>query len=103
MECLKEAAKNKLSKKEIECAILSFYGQYTCPNAPNVHGAIALKRVVRGITQKQIDDYVKSIIEVTAEDLTDAAARLVEASKHEMRSMMCSKETEADGNIIDFD
>lgn len=103
LECLKEAAKNKLSKKEIECAILSFYSQYTCPNAPNVHGAIALKRVVRGITQEQIDDYVKSIIAVTAEDLTDAAARLLEASKNEMRSMMCSKETETDGNIIDFD
>lgn len=102
-ECLKEAAKNKLSKKEIECAILSFYGQYTHPNSPNLHGIISLKRVLRGITQEQIDDYVKSIIALSPEDLMEAAENLIEAGKHEMRSMMCSKETETAGNIINFD
>ena len=64
---------------------------------------INVRHYPKNFTQEQIDDYVKSIIEVTAEDLTDAAARLVEASKNEMRSMMCSKETETEGNIIDFD
>ena len=103
IDCLKEAAAKNLSREEIECAVLSFYSQYACPNAPSVHGAIALKRVLRGITQEQIDEYVKYVLELTAADLKEAAENIVAASQNDTRAMLCSNETKTKGNILKID
>ena len=103
IDCLKEAAAGSLSTQDIECAALSFYSQYACPNAPSVHGAIALKRVIRGVTQEQIDDYVKYVLELNAADLKEAAETLVVASQNGTRAMLCSNETKTKGNILKID
>ena len=103
IDCLKEAAAKNLSREDIECAVLSFYSQYACPNAPSVHGAIALKRVLRGITQEQIDEYVKYVLELTAADLKEAAENIVAASQNDTRAMLCSNETKTKGNILKID
>ena len=103
IDCLKEAAAGSQSREDIECAALSFYSQYATPNAPSVHGAVALKRVLRGVTQEQIDDYIKYVLELNAADLKEAAETLVAASRNDTKAMLCSKETKTKGNILKID
>ena len=102
VESLKEVINNKLSQDDIECAILSYYSRYTIPNSPSVHGTIALRRVIKGINQDIIDFYVKNVLEINADDLLDAAKSVFDSCKDSVKAMLCSKETEINGNVLEL-
>lgn len=101
-QCIEEVRQNKLSNEEMECAIVSIYSNYVKPIAPGVHGVKALRRMFAGVSQDIVNEYVKGLLSLSADDIVEAADLIAESCRKDKKAMLCSSESEITGNILEF-
>lgn len=101
METLKEVSEQKFTQEDVDRCILSSYSYYISPDSPNGRGHRGLSRFLYGNSYLLMNEMVKLILQVTPEDVHEAAVRLYENAKtYHKNEIFCDNSTKVYGNII---
>lgn len=75
-DCLQIASQKQFTQDEIKKAITGCFSNELKPRTPKVNGTIGFERMLYCIDQEDVNERIKSILLVSAEDVHNAACRI---------------------------
>lgn len=103
LDSLKEVSQMPIPKEEIEKTIVSWYGEEIIPETPQTKGFNAFLSVLNGTTQDFRQNCLNQVLQVTSEDVQNAAKRFYEFTTKMLKSgIFCNNSNVVYGNKIDF-
>ena len=100
IESLEEACKKDFTQEEIDCCIISNYSDEIVPDSPSQRGVRGFNRFLFGTTASMIQKRLEQTLQVTPQDVHNAAVRLLENSRNCRRLVICDKSSNFCGKEI---
>ena len=93
-ESLKELSEITLSQENVECSIISTYSDSIVVESPSARGESALIFYLYGRTSDLIKEKIGYLLEITPQDVQNAAKRLYKNFKENHNELICVDKTE---------
>ena len=93
-ESLKELSEITLSQENVECSIISTYSDSIVVESPSARGDSALIFYLYGRTSDLIKEKIGYLLEITPQDVQNAAKRLYKNFKENHNELICVDKTE---------
>ncbi|AEE16899.1 insulinase family protein [Treponema brennaborense] len=101
-QCLTEASDTLLDGETLERIVTGCYSKEVQPRSPSSRGFTGFLRCLYALTDDQRERKIKWLLSVSASDVKAAAIRLSAAETECTRAIICGKNTEKTGKIIDL-